>query len=114
MSCLKRGRSIYLGETVLLCYRRRSFSAARFAGGERLAISVLLSLDSATGQLVEFEIQPTIIQVDYQLRAQQLQEILRPKEQVGAIPILPLSKWGVILPRTGNGFCGGERVCLGR
>jgi len=21
---------------------------------------------------------------------------------------------GVILPRTGNGFCGGERVCLGQ
>jgi len=83
-----------------------------FAGGERLAISVLLSLDSATGQLVEFEIQPTIIQVDYQLRAQQLQEILRPKEQVGT-PYPTLEQMGVI-PKNRKRVCGGERVCLGQ
>jgi len=71
--CLKRGRSIYLGETVLPMLPERSFSAALvLPGSERLARTVLL-LDSATGQLVEFEIQPTIIQVDYQSHEQQLQ-----------------------------------------
>lgn len=82
---LKRGRSVYLGETVLpllpqLVYERCSL----VPGSGRLAISVLLTF-SATGHLVEFEIQPSVISVDYQLSEQEVRPILRTEEEVGAI-----------------------------
>ena len=96
--CLKRGRSIYLGETVLPMLPEAVVpNCSLLPGSERLAISVLLTIDSATGQLVEFEIQPTVIKVDYQSHEQQLQAILKTKEEVGAIPYPTLEE-------TGNGL----------
>jgi len=51
-----------LGETVLpRCYQGMWNSAARCCRRQSLAISVLL-IDAATGQLAEFEIQPSVIQ----------------------------------------------------
>lgn len=48
---------------------------AFLVGKERLAVSVLVTLD-AEGQVIEYEIQPTAIQVDYQLSYNQAQAIL--------------------------------------
>ncbi|WP_250124262.1 ribonuclease R family protein [Chroococcidiopsis sp. CCMEE 29] len=74
---LKRGSCVYLGETVLPLFPEAvEQHCSLLPGSDRLAISVLLTLDSATGQLVEFEIQPTVIQVDHQLSEQQVQAIL--------------------------------------
>ena len=42
---------------------------AFLVGKERLAVSVLVTLD-AEGQVIEYEIQPAAIQVDYQLSYQ--------------------------------------------
>ena len=78
----KRGRCVYLGETVLpLLPESVVQRSSLLPGSERLAISVLITLDvSATGQLVEFEIQPTVISVDYQLSEQEAQAILSGQE----------------------------------
>lgn len=74
---LKRGRSIDLGETVLPMLPEEVVQrCSLLPGSERLAISVLLTFDSVTGEVVEFEIQPTAIQVDSQLSEQQVQAIL--------------------------------------
>jgi ribonuclease R len=74
---LKRGSCVYLGETVLPLFPEAvEQRCSLLPGRDRLAISVLLTLDSATGQLVEFEIQPTVIQVDHQLSEQEVQAIL--------------------------------------
>jgi len=74
---IKRGSCVYLGETVLPLFPEAvEQRCSLLAGSDRLAISVLLTLDSATGQLVEFEIQPTVIQVDHQLSEQEVQAIL--------------------------------------
>jgi len=91
--CLKRGRCVYLGETVLpMLPEALEERCSLLPGSERLAISVLLTLDAITGQLVEFEIQPTVIQIDHQLSAQEAIAIIRTEEEVAAIPdpILPL------------------------
>jgi len=74
---IKRGSCVYLGETVLPLFPEVvEQRCSLLPGSDRLAISVLLTLDSATGQLVEFEIQPTVIQVDHQLSEQEVQAIL--------------------------------------
>lgn len=74
---LKRGSCVYLGETVLpllpnAVIQRCSLSQS----SERLALSVLVTVNSATGQVVEFEIQPTVISVNQQLSEEQAQLIL--------------------------------------
>jgi ribonuclease R len=73
----KRGSCVYLGETVLrMLPEDVEQCCSLLPGSDRLAISVLLTIDAATGQLVEFEIQPSVIQVDHQLSEQQIEKIL--------------------------------------
>jgi ribonuclease R len=72
----KRGTAVYLGDIVLPLLPEAVASLCSLVPGEdRLAISVLLTLDDA-GQLVEFEIQPSVIQVDHQLSYEQAQSLL--------------------------------------
>lgn len=73
-SALKRGLLISLGEKIFpLWPAPLEQTCALLPKQDRLAVSVLLTLDAA-GELLEFEIQPTVIQVDYQLS--QLQAVL--------------------------------------
>jgi ribonuclease R len=73
----KRGISIYLGDLIIpmLPQPLTENLCAFLVGKERLAISVLVTLDAA-GEVVEYEIQPSVLQVDYQLSYQQAQAIL--------------------------------------
>ncbi len=85
----KRGISVYLGDLVIpmLPQQLAGNLCAFLAGKERLAISVLVTLDDA-GQVMEYEIQPAAIQVDYQLTNDQAQAILeRPKSLPKKSPI---------------------------
>jgi ribonuclease R len=80
---LRRGTSVVLGETVLPLLPPSLLQHCSLQQGQdHLAISVLLTLDRA-GQVVEFEIQPTVIQVDYQLSQAQAQAILSRHETKG-------------------------------
>jgi ribonuclease R len=73
----RRGTSIYLGETVVrMLPEPLHRCCALLAEQDRLAISVLIILN-ATGQVVEYEIQPSLINVDYRLNYQQAQVILQ-------------------------------------
>ncbi|MGI0489971.1 ribonuclease R family protein [Pantanalinema rosaneae CENA516] len=73
----KRGVSVYLGDLVvpMLPDPLTSNLCAFQVGKDRLAISVLVTLNAA-GEVTEYEIQPTVIQVDHQLSYQQAQAIL--------------------------------------
>ncbi len=73
----KRGTSVYLDQTVLpiLPEEFSSEYCSLLPGKDRLAVSVLVTLDTE-GQLIEFEIQPTVIRVNYLISFQQAQEIL--------------------------------------
>ncbi|MFB2922256.1 MULTISPECIES: ribonuclease R family protein [Aerosakkonema] len=72
----RRGRCVHLGETILpLLPEALLERCSLIVGEDKLAISVLLTLNGA-GELVEFEIQPSVIQVDYQLSQSQARAIL--------------------------------------
>ncbi|MFB2838206.1 ribonuclease R family protein [Floridanema evergladense] len=72
----RRGRSTHLGDTVLPMLPEPLLAhCSLLPGQDHLAISVLLSL-SSDGEVVEFEIQKSVIQVDFQLTQSQAQDIL--------------------------------------
>ncbi|OLP16165.1 iron ABC transporter substrate-binding protein [Leptolyngbya sp. 'hensonii'] len=72
----KRGTSVYLGDTHLPMLPEDVAHLCSFTPGQdRLAVSVLFTLDAA-GQILEYELQPTIICLDYQLSYEQAQAIL--------------------------------------
>ncbi len=77
--CLKRGSAVYLGETVLPMLPEAALeSCALLPERDRNCISVLITIDPTSGQLVEFEIQPSVINVDRQLTEK---EITSPGEE---------------------------------
>lgn len=77
----RRGTSVVLNETIVpLLPPSLLQQASLLPGQDRLAISVLLTLDRL-GQVIEFEIQPTIIQVDDQLSESQARAIFARHEQ---------------------------------
>jgi len=64
----KRGRSVYLGETVLpMLPESVQQLCSLIPRKERLTLSLLITLDPSSGQVVEFDLQPAAIQVDQQL-----------------------------------------------
>jgi ribonuclease R len=77
----KRGVSFYLGEVniPMLPSELTDELCTLPPGKDRLAVSVLLTLDKA-GVVEEFEIQPTAIQVDYRLSYDQAAAILAKKK----------------------------------
>ncbi|OKH25572.1 iron ABC transporter substrate-binding protein [Hydrococcus rivularis NIES-593] len=78
----KRGTAIYLGQKVLPLFPEAVTRLCSFAPDEnRLAISVLMTFDE-TGQLLEYEILPTVIRVDHQLSYQQVQSLLNNPEAI--------------------------------
>ena len=78
----KRGTTVYLGDTTLPLFPQPLMSRLSLIPGEdRLTISVLLTLDE-TGELVEFEIIPAVIQVDQQLSYEQAQSLLVNNQEV--------------------------------
>jgi ribonuclease R len=82
----KRGTSVYLGDLVIPMLPdplTRNLCALQ-AEKDRLTVSVLVTLN-AEGQLVEYEIQPTVIQVNHQLTYQEAQAILERSRGAGAI-----------------------------
>jgi ribonuclease R len=74
---LKRGRSVYLGELVLpMLPETVAERCSLVAGSDRLALSFLITIEPKSGEIEEWEIQPSIINVDHALTKQQAQAIL--------------------------------------
>lgn len=73
----KRGTSVYLGDEVIpmLPPPLSGPLGSLLAGKDRLAISVLVTLDD-TGAVKEYEVQPTVVTVDHQISYQEAQGIL--------------------------------------
>lgn len=78
----KRGTAVYLGDTMLPLLPEAVTSHCSLVPGEdRLAISVIITFDETGNpfddkdedELVEFEIQPSVIQVDHQVSYEQVQ-----------------------------------------
>ncbi len=72
----KRGTAVYLGENTIPLLPSAVHQACGFVpGAERLAISIFLSLNDL-GELIEFNIQPSRIQLDWLLQPTQIQAVL--------------------------------------
>lgn len=78
----KRGIAVYLGDMVLPLLPNAVVERCSLVPGkDRLAISVLLTLNE-TGEVVEFEIAPTVINIDSTLSYQQAAAILDRHQEV--------------------------------
>lgn len=74
---LKRGRSVYLGELVLsMLPEVVAERCGLLPGSDRLALSFLITVDSNSGEVLEWEIQPSVVKVDVALSEQQTEAIL--------------------------------------
>ncbi|NJM64514.1 MAG: VacB/RNase II family 3'-5' exoribonuclease [Acaryochloris sp. RU_4_1] len=73
----QRGTSMFLGDTVVPLFPPLFLEriGALTVGDEHLAISILITLN-ATGEVLEFEVQPSVLQVDHHLSYEQVQGIL--------------------------------------
>lgn len=74
---LKRGRSVYLGKIVLsMLPDAVAARSSLVTGSDRLAISFLTTLDGETGEVLEWEIQPSVVNVDTDLNQKQALGVL--------------------------------------
>ncbi|NER81834.1 MAG: VacB/RNase II family 3'-5' exoribonuclease [Leptolyngbya sp. SIO1D8] len=78
---LKRGTSVYLGNEVIpmLPPPISGSLCSLVPGKDRLAMSVIATLDSE-GKLLEFEVQPSVVQVDHAINYQEAQAIIARKD----------------------------------
>ncbi|MEC4814088.1 MAG: ribonuclease R [Scytonema sp. PMC 1069.18] len=74
---LKRGRAVYLGELVLpMLPDVVGERCSLLPGSDRLAISFLITIDTQSGEVLEWEIQPSVVKVDLQLDESEAEAIL--------------------------------------
>lgn len=72
----RRGTGVYLSERVLPLLPDRAVEAASFTpDADRAAISVLLTLNDA-GELLEYEVQPSVLRLDRLVSVEQTQALL--------------------------------------
>ncbi len=79
----KRGIAVNLRKQVLPLFPEKvSKLCSLIPGKNRLAVSVIITLD-AQGNIVEYQIAPTVISVDHQLTYQETQELISGEEKPG-------------------------------
>ncbi|NEP14943.1 MAG: VacB/RNase II family 3'-5' exoribonuclease [Symploca sp. SIO2C1] len=89
-----RGTAVYLGDTVLpLLPEAVAQRCSLVPDQDRLTISVLLTLNDA-GELLEFEIHPSVINVDHQFSYEQVQFLLGENHEAepDLIPVVEMLK----------------------
>ncbi|HEY9802479.1 MAG TPA: ribonuclease R family protein [Leptolyngbyaceae cyanobacterium] len=75
---IKRGRSVYLGDLVLpMLPDTVADRASLVTGSDRLALSFLITISPQSGEVLEWEIQPSVINVDTSITKEQAQAILQ-------------------------------------
>lgn len=85
----KRGTAVFLGDTILPLLPDAVASRCSLIPDEdRLTLSVLLTFDKS-GELVEFEIQSSVIQVDHAFSYEQVQSLLGEDEDTETSSVAP-------------------------
>ncbi|MBD2500821.1 ribonuclease R family protein [Anabaena azotica] len=75
---IKRGRSVYLGDLVLpMLPDTVADRASLVTLSDRLALSFLITISPQSGEVLEWEIQPSVINVDSSITKEQAQAILQ-------------------------------------
>ncbi|MBD2488236.1 ribonuclease R family protein [Aulosira sp. FACHB-615] len=74
---LKRGRSVYLGDLVLpMLPDTVADRCSLAAGSDRLTLSFLITIDPTSGEVEEWEIQPSVINVDTAINKDKAEAVL--------------------------------------
>ncbi|KYC40135.1 iron ABC transporter substrate-binding protein [Scytonema hofmannii PCC 7110] len=77
---LKRGRSVYLGNLVLPMFPEVvGERCSLLPGVDRLALSFLITVDSKSGEIEDWEIQPSVVKVDTSLSESEAETIFANK-----------------------------------
>ncbi|MBO3462348.1 ribonuclease R family protein [Aetokthonos hydrillicola] len=99
---LKRGRTVYLGDLVLpILPETVADRCSLVPKSDRLTLSFLITIDSDSGEVIDWEIQPSVINVDQQLSVQEAETILThqssdyPREVVGLVRQLEILQAGL-------------------
>jgi ribonuclease R len=75
--CAKRGRSVYLGDLLLPMLPESVADICSLVPlSDRLALSFLIAIDPRSGEVLEWEIQPSVINVDTAVSGEQAEAIL--------------------------------------
>ncbi|TAE56447.1 MAG: RNB domain-containing ribonuclease [Nostocales cyanobacterium] len=74
---LKRGRSVYLGDLILpMLPDAVGERCSLVPGSDRLALSFVITIDPKLGEVIEWEIQPSVINVDKAITKEKAEAIL--------------------------------------
>ncbi|MBD2343840.1 ribonuclease R family protein [Anabaena subtropica] len=88
---IKRGRSVYLGDLVLsMLPDTVADRASLVTGSDRLAVSFLITISPQSGEVLEWEIQPSVINVDTTITKQQAEAILQGEAKKESAQIVEL------------------------
>jgi ribonuclease R len=75
---LKRGKTVYLGDLVLpMLPKMVAERASLIQGSDRLALSFMITINPQSGIVTEWEIQPSVINVDTTINYGELEAILK-------------------------------------
>jgi ribonuclease R len=77
---LKRGRSVYLGDLVLPMFPEVvGERCSLLPGVDRLALSFLITIDAKSGEIEDWEIQPSVVKADTSVNESEVETILANK-----------------------------------
>jgi ribonuclease R len=88
---LKRGRSVYLGDLILPMLPDAVGERCSFTpGSDRLALSFVISIDPQMGEVIEWEIQPSVINVVTSVSKDEAEAILSRESTKAPAPIVEM------------------------
>ncbi|MBW4668301.1 MAG: ribonuclease R [Cyanomargarita calcarea GSE-NOS-MK-12-04C] len=94
---IRRGRSVYLGELVLpMLPEGVAERCSLVPGSDRLALSVLITIDYQTGQVLEWEIKESVIKVDLPVSEEEAEAILSNANSKPSLGVLLLQQLGLL------------------
>jgi ribonuclease R len=94
---IKRGRSVYLGDLVLpMLPEGVAERCSLVPGSDRLALSVLITIDYQTGQVLEWEIKESVIKVDLPVSEEEAEAILTNANSKPSLGVLLLQQLGLL------------------
>ncbi len=94
---IRRGRSVYLGELVLpMLPEGVAERCSLVPGSDRLALSVLITIDYQTGQVLEWEIKESAIKVDLAVGEEEAEAILSNANSKPSLGVLLLQQLGLL------------------
>jgi ribonuclease R len=94
---IRRGRSVYLGDLVLpMLPEGVAERCSLVPGSDRLALSVLITIDYQTGQVLEWEIKESVIKVDLPVSEEEAEAILSNANSKPSLGVLLLQQLGLL------------------